>query len=160
MKTFFLLAIFIIFLVSGCAAQNALPHATHDHKSIEVTQAAFGLFPSEESGRTKFVSSTKIPFVVGESYGWVLTVKTSRKTVKYRDELTLPKPITQWGQPTGAEQMVASDGKSAVAEREASVENGQIHGGWGIADSDPRGRYVSKVTLEDGQTLVFEFDVE
>lgn len=153
-------AIALVLLASGCATQSQAQDAPAERATIEVTQATFGSFHPERSDGPGFVPATRIPFAVGGSYGWILQVRTSRPTIKYRDELMLPEPAAHWDQPTGAEQTVAADGKSAVAEREATVENGQIHGGWGMAEGDPRGRYVSKVTLEDGQVLIFEFDIE
>lgn len=159
MKTFIPAAIAIMMLVGGCATRSQSQDAPVADGSIEVTEATFGTFRPEGSEGPTFVPATRIPFAAGGLYGWKLKVKTSRPTIRYRDELTLPE-AARWNEPVRAEQTVAPDGRSAVAEREATVENGWIYGGWGMADGDPRGRYVSKVTLEDGQTLIFEFDIE
>lgn len=160
MKALALLAISMSWLVSGSEPSSQSSNAQEEGEPIQVIQSVFGQFSSDESSGKRFSPGTKISFTAGGSYGWVLTVKTSKATIRYREELTLPKPIAKWGLPVGADQTVSSDGQSAVAEREAPVENGKIHGGWSMVDGDPLGRYVSKVTLEDGQVFIFEFDVE
>ena len=129
-------------------------------ESLQVARAEFGLFHVDESGKTTFVPSKKVPLSVNQGYGWIVTLKTTQAKVKWREEFTLPAAPTTWGDSAKGSHTVSPDRKVSITEREVAPEHGVIFNSWAVEAGDPKGRYVIRVTIEKASPIVFEFDVE
>ena len=83
-----------------------------------------------------------MPLHEGQAYGWVIVVKTSDKTVRWREEFT----------PAGRD--------AAVTEREVTLYNGAVFNSRPIAKGDPAGTYRMRVSINGELVRTFEFRVE
>ena len=126
---------------SACvAAQDSSPRVA----SFEVVRAEFGLFNALETGRPPFIETPLVPLVVDQSYGWVIVLKTSAKTVRWREEFI----------------RAMSDGRATITDREVTLHNGVIFNSWSVAPGDPTGTYRMRVSIEGRLVRTFEFRVE
>ena len=111
--------------------------------AVEIVSAEFGLFNALETGRPPFISTPLVPLQEGQAYGWVIVLKTSDKTVRWREEFT----------PAGKDS-------AAVTEREVTLYNGAVFNSRPIARGDPAGTYRMRVTVNGELVRTFEFRVE
>jgi hypothetical protein len=127
--------------------------------AVQVEYAAFGVFDRTPDGRVDFRPSKTVPLRPNQEFGWIIGVTTTKPTVKWREEFTLPAPPESWG-PVEGKHEISADRKVSILEREVTPERGFVHNGWTIGPGDPKGRHVIKVTVEDAEPVVFEFDLE
>ena len=127
--------------------------------TVQIEQAAFGLFSLTADGRIDFRPAKTVPLIPNQEFGWVIGVTTSKPTVTWREEFTVPTPPETWG-PTEGKHQISADRKVSILEREVTTERGFLFHSWAISPGDPKGRHVIKVTIEDAPPVVFEFDVE
>jgi hypothetical protein len=126
---------------------------------VQIEQYAFGLFNRTPDGRIDFRPVKTVPLTPDQSFGWVIGLTTTKSTVKWREEFTVPYPPETWG-PVDGKHELSADRKVSILEREVTPERGFVFNSWTIAPGDPKGRHVIKVTIEDAPPVVFEFDVE
>jgi len=165
-RLFALLFLALVLAVSGCeqakppepAARPPQPQAG-PRPAVEIEHAAFGVFNRTPDGRVEFTPSKTVPLTPDQAFGWIIGVKTTKPTVKWREEFTLPAPPETWG-PTEGKHEISADRKVSILEREVAPEMGQVFNSWIISPGDPKGRHVIQVTIEDARPVVFEFDVE
>ena len=125
--------------------------------ATEILHATSGVFsPSGDS----FRPTRDVSLAGKDAYGWIIQVRTDKPVVRWREEFTLPAPAASWGVDGDPQISVAGDGRTSVTEREADASDGWIANVWTVADSDPKGRYVMKVTVDGGPSREFEFDVQ
>jgi hypothetical protein len=129
---------------------------------IEVLSAQFGLFAPNSAGRLVLTPSKIVPDRKGQRYGWAIRLQTTRPTVRWREELTLPAAPATWG---GEElppdiQTISRDNRTSVIQADVVPVNGMIENVWEVAPGDPRGHYVIRVTIDGANLQVFEFDVK
>jgi hypothetical protein len=129
---------------------------------IEVLRADFGLFDTTQSGKWVLTPSAVVPLKQGQHYGWSILLKTSRPTVKWREEFTLPAPPSTWSgdEPAAEGQTISPNGMTSVVESDAVPINGVIEHVWEVAPGDPKGHCIIRVTIDGGNQQVFEFDVQ
>jgi hypothetical protein len=127
--------------------------------AVQIEQAGFGVFNWTADGRVDFKPTKTVPLTPNQEFGWVIVVTTTKPTVKWREEFTLPAAPETWG-PVAGKHELSADRKVSILEREVTPERGFIFNSWTIAPGDPKGRHVIKVTIEDAPPVVFEFDVE
>lgn len=150
-----------------CACEQAKPPepaappapVARAQPSVQIEQAAFGLFNRTPDGRIGFKPAKTVPLTPDQSFGWVIGVTTTKPTVRWREEFTVPYPPETWG-PVDGKHELSADRKVSILEREVTPERGFLFNSWTIAPGDPRGRHVIKVTVEDAPPVVFEFDIE
>jgi len=127
--------------------------------SVQVEQSAFGLFSRTPDGRVDFKPAKTVPLTPNQEFGWIIGVTTSKPTVKWREEFTVPTPPETWG-PIDGKHEISADRRVSTLEREVTPERGFLFHSWAISPGDPKGRHTIKVTVEDAPPVVFEFDVE
>lgn len=127
--------------------------------SVQIEQAAFGVFTVTADGRVDFKPTKTVPLTPNQEFGWVIGVMTTKPTVRWREEFTVPYPPETWG-PVEGKHEISADRKVSILEREVTLDRGFLFNTWTIAPGDPKGRHVIKVTIEDAPPVVFEFDVE
>jgi hypothetical protein len=145
------------------AARAELPAyaapAPRTEPAVQVEQASFGVFSLTADGRVDFQPSKTVPLKPNQEFGWVIGVTTTKPTVRWREEFTVPYPPETWG-PVEGKHEISADRKVSILEREVTPDRGFLFNTWTIAPGDPKGRHVIKVTIEDAPPVVFEFDVE
>ena len=127
--------------------------------TVRVEQSAFGVFSLTADGRVDFKPTKTVPLKPNQEFGWVIGVTTTKPTVKWREEFTVPYPPETWG-PVEGKHEISADRKVSILEREVTLDRGFLFNTWTMAPGDPKGRHVIKVTIEDAPPVVFEFDVE
>ena len=130
------LALLLSILAFGAAAEEP---------RVEVVSAEFGLFNALETGRPPFIATPLVPLVVDQSYGWVIVLKTSAKTVRWREEFI---------------RAMSDEGRPTITEREVTLHNGVIFNSWSVAQGDPTGTYRMRISIEGKLVRTFEFRVE
>ena len=148
----------IAFLMVVCAASAACSRPGEG--SVEITQATFGVYRTRQFGRTEFKPANVVPFAVGQQYGWLIRVETSEPRIRWREELILPSAPATWGSERVGTRTVAASNRSVVTERVVAAKSGFIFNAWKIEPGDPRGLYTIKVSIEDGPSRVFTFEVK
>jgi hypothetical protein len=96
---------------------------------------------------------------VNQPYGWVVALKTTQSKIKWREEFILPSAPATWDN-QGGTHTVSPDRTVSVTEREVEPTRGIIFNSWSVAEGDPKGRYVIRLTIENATPIVFEFNVE
>jgi len=163
-----LLLLALVLALSGCeqakppepaAAPPPPQPQARARPAVEIEHAAFGVFNRTPDGRVEFTPSKSVPLKPDQSFGWIIGVKTTKPTVKWREKFTLPAPPETWG-PTDGKHEISVDRKVSILEREVAPEMDQVFNTWTISPGDPKGHHVIEVTIEDARPVVFEFDIE
>ncbi|MBS4097598.1 MAG: hypothetical protein KGZ83_12270 [Sulfuricella sp.] len=142
------------------AAASSAPRndAAMPTEIMMVLGSDFGLFRKGEGGALTFERANSFPLVPGQAYGWVIRLQTEKKTVKWREEFTLPVKPETWGDPADYVS-ISADGRTAVVEKVVELKDGAISNSWDMAPGDPKGKYVSRVWVEGQLIGTFEFEV-
>jgi hypothetical protein len=159
-----LLALLVLTL---CACEQAKPPepparpepATRAQPAVQIEQAAFGVFNRTADGRVDFKPTKTVPLIPNQEFGWVIGVTTTKPTVRWREEFTVPAAPETWG-PVEGKHEISADRRVSILEREVPVEGNFLFNAWTISPGDPKGRHTMKVTVEDAPPIVFEFDIE
>jgi hypothetical protein len=128
---------------------------------LVLSQARFGLFGTDSYGNLQFSPSSVVPLQAGQSFGWVIRLKTPRDKVRLREEIVLPPPISDRlpsDEPSLSSPESLAEGQHMSAnEEEMETEKGVIYRFWTIDAEDVPGNYT--IRLFDGvlvQTFAFE----
>jgi hypothetical protein len=134
--------------------------ATAPATQTSIVSAEFGVLRLTPNLRLDFAPSRDVRLSAKEHYGWIMKVKTDRPRVHWHEEFTLPEGAPNWGvQPNGS-TVVSADRRTAITDRDVEPRNGLISNFWRVADGDPKGKYLMKVTIDGEETRTFEFDVK
>jgi len=150
-----------------CACEQAKPPepparpepATRAEPAVQIEQAAFGLFNRTADGSVDFKPTNTVPLTPNQEFGWIIGVTTTKPTVKWREEFTLPAAPESWG-PVEGKHEISADRKVSILEREVTPDRGFLFNAWTISPGDPKGHHVIRVTIEDAPPVIFEFDLE
>ncbi|XHS77823.1 hypothetical protein ACFJGW_19215 [Burkholderiaceae bacterium UC74_6] len=71
-------------------------HAETDPQ-LQVVGSVFVVAQVRADGSTEFKPEKVAPLTAGQGYGWVISLKTERKQVRWREEFTLPATPQSWG---------------------------------------------------------------
>lgn len=134
----------------------AIPDKTEEPLSVGV----FGIIVQDQQGNGKFQPANVVPFVEGQSYGWIIKLSPEFTKVKWKEVFELPASPDTWGTgKAGKGQKISEDRKVSITEKEVSVEGGHIQNFWSIAPGDPLGDYVIRVYVNDLLLETFHFKV-
>lgn len=149
-----------IFL-SGTAFSTPSEMSINDDVSPKVIRAEFGLFNSPNSGKPTFVPTKVVPLIPKQAYGWIMSLRSDKLKIKWREEFTLPAKPATWGPAESlGSRSVSKDGRMSITEREVSPDRGLIYNSWTVVPGDPPGKYVIRVFVEGSLAKVFEFEVK
>jgi hypothetical protein len=145
----FLLLIFVVPLPANAVL------TTDGHASA----AAFGIIENSVDGKPTFVRTNRVPLVENQKYGWVIRVPKNLKTVRWREEFTLPAPPNTWGEgEKDGIHAISADRRVSTTEREVPVRDGIVSNFWRVASGDPTGKYVIRVFINDALVETFHFE--
>lgn len=126
----------------------------------EIVNAEFGIFNTDASGKTSFVPTRLVSRKPGQSYGWIIDLRTDKEKVKWREEFVLPARPKTWGETEPFDKRVISKGgRVSTTVREVAPIEGRISNAWAVAPGDPKGRYRIRVFVDGALASTFEFDV-
>ena len=127
---------------------------------VVMTQATFGLYRTEQAGQAMFEPTRIVPLTAGQQYGWLIRLRTDRPRIRWREELTLPSPPRTWGKEKIGIRVLAANNRSIVTEREVRADSGYIFNAWKVEPGDPSGHYAITVSIEDGPSRKFAFELK
>jgi hypothetical protein len=128
--------------------------------AVVVTQATFGLYRTEQAGQAIFEPTRVVPLAAGQQYGWLIRIRTDRPRIRWHEELTLPSSPQTWGKEQIGTRVLAANKRSIVTEREVRADSGYIFNAWKVEPGDPPGRYAITVSIEDGPSRTFAFELK
>lgn len=129
---------------------------------IEIVGAEFGLFQEGHGNEILFQPTTIVPKAVGQRYGWIIEVRTLKRSLAVREEYVLP-PSPKQKEPDGpvAKNLHIPDlRRSQVSQRQLAPVDGQIVGEWSIGPDEPPGRRRLQVIVEGDVAASFDFEVK
>jgi len=158
--------LFLFLLVT--AAHAASPVA---ETPVEIIGSQFGIFDASTPGELSFEPTTVIPRVMGQRYGWIIELKTSKRNVSVREEYLLALPAkgaaNNGGNGAEAEKDEYLDGfrqapqrRNQVSQRQLAPVDGQIYGEWFVGKNEPAGHRRLQVFVEGKLAATFEYDMK
>jgi hypothetical protein len=142
-------------MLFGMPMVQAAPYADSGGL-VTLIEARFGYLTKHEGGRLTFTDSMQVPYRLGMSFGWALSLSSPNPVVTWREEFTLPaRPVT-WP----LVQDISADGRTARTVKTEMLVGEPIINFWTIAEGDPVGRHVIHIFIEDRLVHTFEFDIE
>lgn len=152
----FVATIFMLLAGASWCAESGSP------PSVEVLRVEFGTFLKPGENGPPFKATRLIPLVAGQSYGWIVFVKTTSAKVRWREEFTLPAAPKVWGgeKPSSTVQSLSADRRTSITEGEATPTRGFILNAWSVAPGDPVGTYRIRVFIDNRLVETFDFEVK
>lgn len=125
-----------------------------------VLNGDFGVFPGPGSSKSTFESTRVVPYVLGLTYGWYISIQTLKPTIHWREEVTVPAEPATWGIPSPDEhRSFSADRLTTITEHESMLRGGVILDAWTLEAGDPKGQYRIRVFVEGHLAKTFEFEV-
>jgi hypothetical protein len=158
--------LFLMIFLSGVAL--AAPPNPKE-APVEIVSAEFGLFDASNPDELAFEPATVVPQKIGQRYGWVIEVRTSKRSLAVREEYLLPTAATAGA--SAAEAKAAADPaintlnipllrRNQVSQRQLVPVDGRIYGEWAIGPGEPAGRRHLQVIIEGQLGASFEYEVK
>jgi hypothetical protein len=171
-----ILCIGTVLLLASCGDRQSRPHAAFSEwnqppsvtlplriaPDLLVKRLRFGVMKTTPSGNEVFVPTNTLPGEEGVNYGWEAEVETTRPFLRWQERLTVPKPLSDWGDAEDDEDVLISrDGRTALSAGSEAVDGGKVqHLYWMLGAGDPPGRYEMEVAIEGHPVGQFVFVLE
>ena len=130
---------------------------------VRIVSAEFGIFDASQPKRLVFEPTLVVPHKEGQRYGWIIEVRTTKRSLSVREEYILPTAATEAG-PTGN---IAAEGlniplprRNQVSQRQLVPVRGQIYGEWAIGPGEPAGKRHLQVIVEGQLAGSFDYEVK
>lgn len=138
------------------AGVQAAPDAPPAGPAVQIGATSFGLFDASTPGELSFEPSKLVPLRVGQRYGWVIEVRTTKRRVSVREEYLLPPKAGESVRP----DTIMMDTRRQVSQRELAVIDGKIYGEWSVGQGEPAGHRHLQVFVDNQLAGDFEYDVK
>lgn len=151
----------LLVLLALCLAGRSFA-APPEPAPVGIVSAEFGIFDASTPGELAFAPAAVVPHQVGQRYGWVIEVRTSRRSLAVREEYLLPPtaPPPQVGDALSASLNIEVQRRNQVSQRQLVPVNGRIFGEWAIGPHEPAGRRHLQVVIEGQVAVDFEYVVK
>jgi hypothetical protein len=151
--------VFLLLCAIGLAgAANAAPPAP-----VEIVSAEFGIFDASTPGELAFEPTAVVPQREGQRYGWIIELRTKKRSLSVREEYLLPTAATAAGtkmNAAGDRLDVPLPRRNQVSQRQLVPVDGRIYGEWAIGPGEPAGRRHLQVIVEGEVAGSFEYEVK
>lgn len=129
--------------------------------AVEIVGAEFGLFEEGKDNQVLFQPANVIPRAVGQRYGWIIEVRTLKRSLAVREEYVLPPSPKQRepDNPVARNLHIPDLRRSQVSQRQLAPVDGQIVGEWSIGPDEPPGKRRLQVIVEGEPAASFDFEV-
>ena len=137
---------------------------------VEIVSSQFGIFDASTPGELSFEPTTLIPRVMGQRYGWIIELKTSKRNVSVREEYLIALPAkgaanAANGAETEKDEYLdsfrqAPQRRNQVSQRQLAPVDGQIYGEWFVGKNEPAGHRRLQVFVEGKLAATFEYDMK
>lgn len=129
---------------------------------VEIVSAEFGLFQESKGNEILFQPANIVPQAIGQRYGWIIEVRTKKRTLAVREEYVLPtaanakEPDSQ----VAKNLFIPDLRRSQVSQRQLVPVDGQIVGEWSIGPGEPPGKRRLQVIIEGEVGATFDYEVK
>jgi hypothetical protein len=140
---------------------SALCLAGPQEAPIEIVAAEFGIFDASDPKELVFEPTTIVPHKEGQRYGWVIEVRTKKRSLAVREEYLLPTAATEAGAtltPSGG--TIPLPRRNQVSQRQLVPVGGRIYGEWAIGAGEPPGKRHLQVIIEGQVAGSFDYEVK
>ncbi|MFC5302761.1 hypothetical protein [Azospira restricta] len=130
--------------------------------AVEILAAEFGLFAEGQGDEIVFQPAAVVPRAVGQRYGWIIELRTKKRSVAVREEYVLPeKPgAAAPDNPVAKNLHVPDLRRSQVSQRQLVPVDGQIVGEWSVGPDEPPGKRRLQVSVEGQPAATFDYEVK
>lgn len=132
---------------------------------VEIVSAEFGLFEEGKGNEIVFQPAAVVPRAVGQRYGWIIELRTKKRSLAVREEYVLPgKPDAATAKE--ADSQVAKNlhipdlRRSQVSQRQLVPVDGQIVGEWSVGPDEPAGKRRLQVSVEGQVAATFDYELK
>ncbi len=147
-------------LLLSCQPAFAAPPQAKDGE-VQIIGAEFGLFDASNPKRFVFEPGQVVPHKEGQRYGWIIEVRTKKRSLEVREEYILPTAATEAGTTMGpAGGTIPLPRRHQVSQRQLVPMRGQIYGEWAIGPGEPAGKRHLQVIVEGQIAGSFEYEVK
>lgn len=153
-------ALFLILAILA-GISHAAPPAPGE-PPVEVVGAEFGIFDDSNPDELAFEPSNVVPHRVGQRYGWVIEVRTTKHALAVSEEYLLPTPAKPGKamDPLTESLNIPDQRRSQVSQRLLVPRDGKIYGEWSVGPNEPAGHRRLQVLIEGQVGASFEYDVK
>jgi len=155
--------LFLLSLVVAGTAFAASPEKAPapEEQGVEVINAEFGLFDVSNPKEPVFTPTQLVPHRQDQRYGWVIELRTGKRSVSVREEYLVPNPVKA----KNTEQLddslnIETPRHNQISQRQLVPVDGKIYGEWAIGPNEPAGHRRLQVLIENEVAASFEFDVK
>jgi hypothetical protein len=137
--------------------------AAADAPPVEIVSAEFGLFDASNPRELVFEPGDVVPHRVGQRYGWVIEVRTGKRSLAVSEEYLLPHAAPTRTSPDNSATEVwniPQARRNQVSQRQLVPVEGKIYGEWAIGPNEPAGHRHLHVLIEGRVAASFEYDVK
>lgn len=150
-------------LLSCLLAFATLAHAAPPTAAVEIVSAEFGLFEVRDAGQITFEPASIVPHQEGQRYGWMIELRTRKRSVSVREEYLLQTPASMAGpamNAAGDRIEIALPRRNQVSQRQLVPVGGRIYGEWAIGPGEPAGKRQLQVIVEGELAGSFDYEVK
>jgi hypothetical protein len=146
-------------VITGSALAASSPSA---ETPVAIVSAEFGIFDASSPKELIFEPTNVVPHKQGQRYGWVIEVKTTKRTLSVREEYLIAKPASppKSMDPVSENLNIPLQRRNQVSQRQLAPVDGRIFGEWSIGPNEPAGHRHLQVVVEGEVAASFEFDVK
>lgn len=129
--------------------------------AFEVINAEFGVFDVSNAKNTVFTPTRVVPHRQDQRYGWVIELRSRKRSLSVREEYLLPNPPRAKNSDELSESLnIETPRHNQISQRQLVPVDGKIYGEWAIGSSEPAGHRQLQVVIENEVAASFEFDVK
>ena len=127
---------------------------------VEIVSAEFGIFDESNPQEMVFEPTSVVPHKVGQRYGWIIEVRTGKRSLSVREEYVLPAPVQKNPDALSESLNVPIQRRNQVSQRQLVPVDGKIYGEWAVGPNEPAGHRQLQVVIEGQPGAIFQFDVK
>lgn len=154
-KTCFLIPVFVAAMSFAAAGHAA-------EAPVEVISAEFGIFDASNPQELLFHPSDVVPHKVGQRYGWIIELRTAKRSLAVSEEYLLPTlpAVRKDSAPPDENLDIPAQRRNQVSQRQLVPVDNLIYGEWAVGPNEPAGRRHLQVLIEGREGASFRFDVK
>lgn len=149
--------------LAALASANAFAAAPKAVEApVEIISAEFGIFDQSTPNELAFEPTNVVPHKAGQRYGWVIEVRTSKRTLSVREEYLIAEPANEKKNADAVSDSlnIPAQRRNQVSQRQLVPVDGRIFGEWSIGPNEPAGQRHLHVVIEGQSAASFKYDVK
>jgi len=129
---------------------------------VEIISAEFGIFEQGTPDELVFEPTNVVPHKPGQRYGWVIEVRTGKRTLSVREEYLIAEPPNSKKNADALSDSlnIPAQRRNQVSQRQLAPVDGRIYGEWSVGPNEPAGQRHLHVVIEGQSAASFKYDVK